>query len=307
MPATTDTGSRTRTGRTRGTRSRHNFRGNMLPAALTVSPVAIWFGLLILVPMIYVIVISFCSLDSNYNIVFRFTLDNYKRLADLDYLQIYGNSLLIALTSTVICLLLAYPFAYLIARMRGRAKIALYMLVIVPFWTNSLIRIYGWRTMLGAQGLFNKLLMGAGIVDKPVEFLFTRGAVILGMVYALFPFMVLPLYTALEKLDGSLLEAAKDLGARSLKTLFTVTIPLTATGIFSGCIMVFIPTLGYFFVSDVLGGGNSSMIGNVIESQFRRGNNWPLGAALSVILILITLVLVKLYQRAGGDMESLGG
>jgi spermidine/putrescine transport system permease protein len=286
--------------------NRHTFKSQTLPALLTVSPITLWFVLLILVPMVYVVVISFCQVDANYNIAFQFSLDNYKQLFNTDYLQIYLNSLIIAGTSTVICLVLAYPFAYLIARTTSKAKVLLYMLVIVPFWTNSLIRIYGWRTLLGAQGLFNKVFMAIGLTDKPVELLFTRGAVILGMVYALFPFMVLPLYTALEKLDGSLIEAAKDLGAKSLKTLFTVTIPLTATGIFSGCIMVFIPTLGYFFVSDVLGGGNSSMIGNVIESQFRRGNNWPLGAALSVVLILVTLLLVKIYQKSGGDIESLG-
>ena len=180
------------------------------------------------------------------------------------------------------------------------------MLVIIPFWTNSLIRIYGWRTFLGANGWLNLFLMKIGLIKEPLEILFNRGATVLGMVYCLFPFMVLPLYTAIEKLDSQLLEASSDLGAKGFTTFRKVILPLTLSGIFSGSIMVFIPCLGYFFVSDIMGGGNSDVIGNLIERQFQSGNNWPLGAALSIILIVITLVLVKLYQKLGGDMDSLG-
>lgn len=180
------------------------------------------------------------------------------------------------------------------------------MLVIIPFWTNSLIRIYGWKTFLGTTGWLNTLLQALRITDGPVDFLFKQGTTVLGMVYCLFPFMVLPLYTAIEKLDGTLLEASSDLGAKRPATFFKVILPLTASGIFSGSIMVFIPCLGYFFVSNILGGGNSDVIGNLIERQFGKGNNWPLGAALSIILIAITLLLVKLYQKCGGDMENLG-
>ena len=180
------------------------------------------------------------------------------------------------------------------------------MLVIIPFWTNSLIRVYGWRTFLGTSGWLNGLLVTLNIVEEPLDFLFKRGTTILGMVYCLIPFMVLPLYTAIEKLDSSLLEASSDLGAKPYKTFIEVILPLTSSGIFSGSIMIFIPCLGYFFISDILGGGNSDVIGNLIERQFQSGNNWPLGAALSIILIAVTLILVKIYQRMGGDMESLG-
>lgn len=180
------------------------------------------------------------------------------------------------------------------------------MLVIIPFWTNSLIRIYGWRTFLGTNGWLNQFLQLVHITSGPVEFLFNRGTTILGMVYCLIPYMILPLYTAIEKLDTSLLEASADLGAQGPSTMFRIILPLTASGIFSGSIMVFIPCLGYFFVADILGGGNSDVIGNLIERQFQSGNNWPLGAALSIILIVITLLLVQLYQKCGGDMESLG-
>ena len=227
-------------------------------------------------------------------------------IVSLDYLKIYGQSLLIAFVTTVICILIGYPFSWLIARTKSKYKKILYMLVIVPFWTNSLIRVYGWRTFLGTNGWLNTALQFLHLADGPLDFLYNRGTTILGMVYCLLPFMILPLYTSIEKLDQSLLEASADLGAKRAKTFLEVVLPLTSGGIFSGSIMIFIPCLGYFFISDILGGGNSDVIGNLIERQFQSGNNWPLGAALSIVLIVITLILVKLYQRMGGSMESLG-
>ena len=287
-------------------KTKHEFRANTLPALITVGPVTLIMVLLIAVPLIYVAVMSFCSIDEFYNVTFKFTLQNYVRLANADYLKIYAQSIAIALITTIICILVGYPFSYIIARTKSRKKKILYMLVIIPFWTNSLIRIYGWRNFLGSSGLLNGLLMKIGFVSQPVDFLYKQGTTILGMVYCLIPFMILPLYTAIEKLDDSLLEASSDLGARPVSTFFEVILPLTSSGIFSGSLMVFIPCLGYFFVSDILGGGNSDVIGNLIERQFQSGNNWPLGAALSIILIVVTLILVKIYQKLGGDMESLG-
>lgn len=281
-------------------------RFDKIPLMVMVGPVTLWLLALVAIPLLYVVIMTFCSLDENYNVVFRFTLDNYRRLLDADYMQIYGQSLIIALLTTILCILLAYPFSFLIARVFTKRKAVLYMLVIIPFWTNSLIRIYGWRTFLGTNGWLNTVLTGLHLRTEPVEFLFNRGTIVLGMVYCLFPFMVLPLYTAVEKLDQNLIEASADLGARGARTFFKVILPLTASGIFSGSIMVFIPCLGYFFVADILGGGKSDVIGNLIERQFQSGNNWPLGAALSIILIAITLLLVKLYQKCGGDMENLG-
>lgn len=282
------------------------FRAKVLPTVSMVGPVTLWLAFFVAIPLLYVLVMSFCSMDENYNIVYQFTTENYSRLWDADYLQIYGQSLVIAFLTTIICIVLAYPFSYIISRTVSRKKAILYMLVIIPFWTNSLIRIYGWKTFLGTTGWLNTLLQALRITDGPVNFLFKQGTTVLGMVYCLFPFMVLPLYTAIEKLDGTLLEASSDLGAKRPATFFKVILPLTASGIFSGSIMVFIPCLGYFFVSNILGGGNSDVIGNLIERQFGKGNNWPLGAALSIILIAITLLLVKLYQKCGGDMENLG-
>ena len=244
--------------------------------------------------------------DEYYNVTFKFTLSNYTRLLNADYIKIYIQSIVIALVTTVLCILIGYPFAYFIARTKSKKKKILYMLVIIPFWTNSLIRIYGWRSFLGTSGWINSILQGLHIVNEPVDLLYKQGTTILGMVYCLIPFMILPLYTAIEKLDTSLLEASSDLGARPSSTFFEVILPLTSSGIFSGSLMVFIPCLGYFFVSDILGGGNSDVIGNLIERQFQSGNNWPLGAALSIILIIVTLILVKIYQKLGGDMDSLG-
>ncbi len=287
-------------------KSKHEFRANTLPALLTVGPVTIIMVLLIAVPLIYVAVMSFCSIDEFYNVTYDFTLDNYVRLANADYLKIYAQSILIAFLTTLICILVGYPFSYIIARTKSKKKRILYMLVIIPFWTNSLIRIYGWRSFLGSSGWLNSLLIKIGIIAEPLDLLYKNGTTILGMVYCLIPFMILPLYTAIEKLDTSLLEASSDLGARPVSTFFEVILPLTASGIFSGSLMVFIPCLGYFFVSDILGGGNSDVIGNLIERQFQSGNNWPLGAALSIILIIVTLILVKLYQKLGGDMDALG-
>ncbi|MFA9466582.1 MAG: ABC transporter permease [Velocimicrobium sp.] len=284
----------------------HKMKSNTVPKIVMVGPVTLWLAFLVVIPLLYVFVMSFCSVDESYNVVFSFTLDNYKRLFAINYLQIYINSLLIALLTTIICILLAYPFSFIIARTLSKKKVILYMFVIIPFWTNSLIRIYGWRTFLGTNGGLNTMLQTLHLVNAPVEFLFNRGAIVLGMVYALFPFMVLPLYTAIEKLDQNLLEASSDLGAKGMTTFFQVILPLTISGVFAGSIMVFIPCLGYFFVSNILGGGNADVIGNLIERQFKSGNNWPLGSALSIILILITLLLVKLYQKLGGDMESLG-
>ena len=287
-------------------KTKHEFRANTLPALLMVGPVTLIMILLIAVPLIYVAVMSFCSIDEYYNVTFKLTLDNYIRLVNTDYLKIYAQSLGIAVVTTILCILIGYPFSYWIARTKSKKKKILYLLVIIPFWTNSLIRIYGWRTFLGTSGWLNSVLMGLHIVKEPVDFLYQTGTTVLGMVYCLIPFMILPLYTAIEKLDSSLLEASSDLGAKPVSTFFEVILPLTSSGIFSGSLMVFIPCLGYFFVSDILGGGNSDMIGNLIERQFQSGNNWPLGAALSIILIIVTLILVKLYQKLGGDMDSLG-
>jgi spermidine/putrescine transport system permease protein len=286
--------------------TRHSFRNKTLPLLTMISPVTIWLLLLIAIPLLYILVISFASTDSSHNIVFEFTLSNYAKLLDPTLLTIYGNSLAVAGLTTIICILIGYPFAYIMARTTPFRKTLMLIFLMLPFWTNSIIRLYGWRTLLGENGYINHFLVLTGIIKEPIGMLFTREAVVLGMVYTLIPFMVLPLHTVIDKLDRSLLEAAGDLGAKSVKTFFYVTLPLTASGIFAGIIMVFIPCLGYFFVSDLMGGGKSQLIGNVIERQFKESFNWPFGAALSIVLILITLILVKIYTKVGGKVDDLG-
>lgn len=279
-------------------------RGVLLPALVTVSPVTLWMILLIGIPLLYVLFLSFMTTDG-YSVVYQFNVGNYTKLLDPTYLKIYFNSFLIAFFTTALCILLGYPFAYKMARAKGSKKVFMMIFLMIPFWTNSLIRLYGWRTLLGKSGFFNAALQAVGILKEPAEFMYTRGAVLLGMVYILFPFMVLPLFAAIEKLDWSLLEASGDLGAKRVRTFLKITLPLTSSGIFAGSIMVFIPTLGYFFVSDIMGGGNQQLIGNLIKTQFNAGNNWPLGSALSIGLIVLTLILVGLYKRSGGKMEDL--
>ncbi|MFI3313500.1 MAG: ABC transporter permease [Eubacteriales bacterium] len=284
-------------------KKRHS--SNLAPAVM-VGPLSLWLLLLVAVPLVYVVVMSFCGLDEWGNVSYSFTLKNYKALVDPSYIKVYLQSLKIALIATLACIVFGYPFAYFIARTTSKHRNLFYMLVIIPFWTNSLIRVYGWRTLLGTSGWINEGLQALGIIQEPLSMLYTTETTIFGMIYCLFPFMILPLYTAIEKLDKSLLEASSDLGAKPARTFFKVILPLTSGGIFSGSIMVFIPCLGYFFVSDILGGGNSDVIGNLIERQFLSANNWPLGSALAIILIIVTLIMVKIYQATGGDMESLG-
>ncbi|MDR0812986.1 MAG: ABC transporter permease [Oscillospiraceae bacterium] len=282
------------------------FRKKTVPLLTMISPVTAWLILLIALPLLYMLVISFCGTDDSHNIVFRFTLKNYAKLFDPTILSIYSNSLIIALLTTVICILVAYPFAYIMASTTPFRKTLMMIFLMLPFWTNSVIRLYSWRTLLGVNGYINILLMKIGLIEAPIEMLFTRGAVVLGMVYTLLPFMVLPLLTVIDKLDGGLIEASGDLGAKPAQTFLHVTLPLTAPGIFAGSIMVFIPCLGYFFVSNLMGGGTSQLIGNVISRQFKEAFNWPYGAALAIMLILITLLIVKIYTKTGGSIDDLG-
>ena len=275
-----------------------------LPALVMVGPIVVWLALFIVIPLIYVFAISFMNRGLYSGVVMEFTLDNYIQLLDLEYLNIFWKSILLAVETSVICLLLGYPFAMIMARADKRMKPAMMLLIMLPFWTNSLIRTYGWNTLLRSEGIINNLLLRLGLIQKHLELLYTDGAVLLGMVYTLFPFMVLPLYSSIEKLDPSLMEAAGDLGARRVRSFLRVMLPLTAPGIFAGTIQVFIPTLGYFFISDMMGGGKTMYIGNLIKNQFLSARNWTLGAALSILLILLTLLLMKLYSRVG-KMEDM--
>jgi spermidine/putrescine transport system permease protein len=277
-----------------------------VPLLVMISPVAAGLVLLIALPLGDLVVISFCRTDDAHNIVVEFTLRNYARLVDPTILTIYWNSFVVATLTTAVSILVAYPFAAIMCGTTPIRKTLMMVFMLLPFWTNTVIRLYAWRTLIGTEGYVNTLLLKIGLIQAPLEMMYTRGAVILGMVYTLLPFMVLPIQTVIDKLDPSLLEASDDLGAKPLATFTHVTLPLTAPGIFAGSIMVFIPALGLFFVANLMGGGTSQLIGNVIERQFKQAYNWPYGAALSILLIVITLLLVRAYTKTGGKIDDLG-
>ena len=276
-----------------------------VPLFLMVGPVILWLLIFVAAPLVYILVISFMKKGTYGGVVASLNFQNYLRIYDPLYLRIFFVSIIIALITTLLCLILGYPFAYIIARASNRNKNILLSLIMLPFWTNSLIRTYGWIILLRTNGTFNTLLMSTHLISQPLQMLYTNGAVMVGMVYTLFPFMVLPLYSSIEKLDTSWLEAANELGAKPRRAFWRVTIPLTVPGVFAGCIQVFIPTLGYFFISDLLGGGNSVLVGNLIRNQFLAARDWPFGAALSILLIVFTIVLMRVYKHFGGSLENI--
>ena len=217
------------------------------------------------------------------------------------------RSILIALVTTLICILISYPFVLAISHKSKKIQQVLMTLVMVPFLTNSLIRMYGFIVLLRKNGVINHLLIGANIIEQPLSLMYNNLGIIIGMVYTLLPFMILPLYSAVSTIDISLLEASSDLGASKIKTFFKIILPQTLSGLFNGSLMVFTPALGYFFIVDILGGGKIMILGNLIKNQFLTARNWPFGAAISVFLILITTVLILIYRKVGGKMDELGG
>lgn len=268
---------------------------------LLVGPSAFYLLLFFVVPLLIVLVYSFLTRGTYGQLVWKFTVDNYVRVFDPLYLSILWRSVLIAGANTVLCLLLSYPFAYAIARMENmRLRGTLLILVMIPFWTNFLVRTYAWRVILGTDGPLNGLLMGIGIIQEPLPLIFNDGAVIVGLVYGYMPFMVLPLYAAIERIDFSLVEAAHDLYADGRAAFLRVLLPLSMPGVVAGSILVFIPSLGTFVTTDLLGGSKSVMIGNLIQSQFLTARDWPFGSAFSVLLMAAVLGATLLYFRKGG-------
>jgi spermidine/putrescine transport system permease protein len=220
-------------------------------------------------------------------VVFAFTTANYAAVFDPTYVRIVVRSLAFAAVTTAICLLAGYPVAWTIGRAGERWRNRLLMLVMIPFWTSFLIRTYAWVTILKSQGLLNSLLLQYRLIVEPFEMLYTPGAVVVGLVYVFLPFMILPIYGSVEKLDHALVEAAFDLGAGPVRAFTRVALPLTWPGISAGVLLVFVPALGLYAVNDILGGGRVDMIGNVIENQFKgNARNWPFGAALGIVLLL---------------------
>jgi spermidine/putrescine transport system permease protein len=264
---------------------------------LIALPAMGWFLWFLLVPLGIVVVYSLISKGIYGGVVFDFTLENYERATDWIYLHIFWNSLKLATFTAVSCLLIGYPMAYVMATASTAMRSALLVLVVVPFWTNFVVRAYAIKILFGELGPVNRIGMALGMIHEPVIFANTSFSVWLGMVTNYLPFMVLPLYVALEKFDFALLEAAKDLGASSWNILWRVLVPLTKSGIITGLIFVFTPALGEFVIPDLLGGSRTMLIGNLVTEQFLKTRDWPFGSALSMILILLVMLSLALYLR----------
>lgn len=264
----------------------------------------IWFGIMVFAPNLLVLLASFLSRDPVWMLRLPLNLQNYKALADTKLLTVILKSLNLAFCTTLFCLLVAYPFTYFIARFAKEYRALFLMLIIVPFWTNSLIRNYALISVLGDNGIVNSFLIRCGVVSEPLKLLYTDLAVFIGMTYTLLPFMILPLYAVLEKLDRSLLEAAEDLGAGAGAAFFRVVVPISAPGIVAGCIMVFLPALTLFYVADILGGEDSVVVGSVIRDRFTVVPDWPVGAAINIALTLFMLLLLHLYYKSGNSVDQ---
>jgi len=261
-----------------------------------LAPGVLWLLAFFLAPLVIMLVYSMMPRGIYGGVVPGFTLEHYRRFFDPLYLQILNRTFVWSVSATLICLLMGYPLAYLIAR-SGKWKNLLMFLVVLPFWTSFLVRTFAMIFLLRDTGLINNLLLKAGLITQPIEMLYTPFAVMTGLVYGFLPFMVLPIYASLEKLDLSLLEAAEVLGARPAARFWRVTFPLSLPGVVAGSLLVFIPALGSFLTSDLLGGAKQVMIGNLIQNQFSSARNWPFGSAASFIVMTLVLVAVMFYLR----------
>lgn len=264
----------------------------------SIGIVSLWLTLFVLAPQAMLFIATFLQRGQRDFLTTTFTLDNYLRLLDPVFLVIFWESFRLAGITTLACLLFGYPFAYILATSRRSVRPWLLLLVIIPFWTNSLIRTYAMIIILKSGGVLSNILMGLGLITTPLSLMYTDTAIFIGFSYTLLPFMVLPLYAAIEKLDMRLLDASKDLGASSFQTFRHITLPLTMPGIVAGCMLVFLPALGMFYVPEILGGSRFMLLGNYITNQFLVARNWPLGAAASTILTVTLIVMIVVYLRS---------
>ncbi len=269
-------------------------------------PAFFWLVVFFLAPLGIILVYSFAQRGLYGGIEWILTWENFSRAFDPLYMKILWRSLGIALFTTLFCVVCGYPLAYFIAFAPPKFKNLLLILLVIPFWTNFLIRTYAWIAILQDQGLVNLSLLHLGIIREPLDLLYNIKSVMLGMIYGYLPFMVLPIYANLEKFNPNLLEASMDLGANRLKTFLYITIPLTAPGILAGVILVFVPTIGEFVIPDILGGAKSVLIGNIITNQFLTARDWPFGAAITFILVLFVLVGLMIFFRVNKDGEVIG-
>lgn len=269
-------------------------------------PGGFWLILFFALPLALIFAISFMSRDDLSRPALPLTLANYEQTFDPLYINLFLFSVGLSLLTTLITLVIAFPVALFMARLPKRWRNIMTLLVMIPFWTNFLVRTYALQFLMRANGPINTLLLGLGLTDEPVQLLSTPFAVLVGLVYGELPFMILPLYTSLEKFDWSMIEAAQDLGANALKTLVRVMLPLTAPGILAGSILVFVPSVGSYITVELMGGGKINMIGRVIAQQFGQSSNWPFGSAISLLLMIVVTIAALVYFRVGRG-ERAGG
>jgi spermidine/putrescine transport system permease protein len=262
-----------------------------------LSPTLFWLIVFFMLPLVIIFIYSFLTKRIPVGITWKLQLGNYTRFADMLYVRIFMRSFVIAGITTVICLLIGYPTAYWMAQKPQKAQNSLLLLLMIPFWTNFVVRTYAWKFIMFRAGPVNNLLLQAGIIKEPLSILFTSKAVVLGLVYGWVVDMVLPCYASLTGMDRSLLEAAQDLYANQVQVFLRITLPLTIPGIAAGSILVFVPSLGAYITPDLLGGGKADMIGNLIAQQFGSGQDWPFGSAISFILMAVMLIGTLLYFR----------
>ena len=271
---------------------------------IIVLPALGWFLWFLLVPLAIVVAYSFVTKGVYGGVVLNFTFENYTRASDWIYLHIFWSSLKLATLTALSCLVIGYPLAYVMATASVAIRPVLLVLIVLPFWTNFVVRAYAIKILFGELGPVNQLGMAFGLIHEPIIFANTSFSIWLGMVTNYLPFMVLPLYVTLEKLDFSLLEAAKDLGASSWSLFWKILFPLTRAGVITGVIFVFTPALGEFVIPDLLGGSKSMLIGNLVTEQFLKTRDWPFGSALSLILILLVMMSLAVYLRVSNRAEN---
>ena len=272
----------------------------------SVLPLTITSLLFVLIPLGYIVVISFLERGDYFGVKSVFTLQNYVKMFDPMYGKVFVDALIVAILTTLCSLIVAYPFSYAMARLEKKWRSVVMVFLMAPFWLNSLIRLNGVITLLRKNGVINSFLLGTGIIDEPLQLLYNYGSVIVGMIYALLPFMILAVYNSVEKMDWSLVEASRDLGAGPVRAFLTITLPQTLPGIIAGCILVFVPSVGLFFVSDLLGGAKSVLLGNLIRNEMLSARNWPFGAALSIVMLIVTSAAIQLYKKVTKE-SKVGG
>ncbi len=263
---------------------------------LAAAPHIVWAMLFIIAPLLFVVYYAFTD-DTG-----AFSLGNFAQMADPNYLQVFVRSVSFAIIATFICFLIAYPLAYFISQMKVNTQAMLIMLAMLPMWMNLLIRTYSWMTILEDTGVINSMLGWFGL--EPIKMINTSGAVILGMVYNYLPYMIMPIYSAMTKIDRSHIEAARDLGCNNIHVITKVVFPLSISGIISGITMVFVPSISTFYISQKLGGGNFDLVGDTIERQFQLANNKNLGAAMSLVLMVLILICMAVMNKFGNEDDE---